>query len=99
MKALQAIQEVNNGVKIYNLGTGKGYSVLEVVCAFERANGIKIPYVIKQRRQGDIAICYSDPGKAYNELGWKAEYDLFDMCRDSWKWQKKKTNDYIKRLG
>lgn len=99
VKALQAIQEVNNGVKIYNLGTGKGYSVLEVVCAFERANGIKIPYVIEQRRQGDIAICYSDPGKAYNELGWKAEYDLFDMCRDSWKWQKKKTNDYIKRLG
>lgn len=72
------------GVHVYNLGTGKGYSVLEIVKAFEEANGIHIPYVIKPRRPGDIAVCYADPSKALSELGWKAEYDLTRMCRDSW---------------
>ena len=76
------------GVHVYNLGTGQGYSVLEIVRAFEEANGIHIPYVIKDRRPGDIAICYADPSKALKELGWKAEYDLPRMCRDSWNFTK-----------
>jgi UDP-glucose 4-epimerase len=88
VKALKAIEN-NCGVAVYNLGTGKGYSVLEVVHAFEEANGIKIPYVIEGRRPGDIAVCYSDPSKANRELGWRAEYDMLTMCRDSWNWQKK----------
>lgn len=88
VKALKAIEN-NCGVAVYNLGTGEGYSVLEVVHAFEEANGIKIPYVIEGRRPGDIAVCYSDPSKANRELGWRAEYDLLTMCRDSWNWQKK----------
>ena len=73
------------GVNIYNLGTGNGYSVLEIIQAFEKANDVKIPYVIKERREGDIAKCYADPKKAYEELGWKAEYDLERMCKDSWR--------------
>ena len=73
------------GVNIYNLGTGNGYSVLEIIQAFEKANDVKIPYVIKERREGDIATCYADPKKAYEELGWKAEFDLERMCRDSWR--------------
>ncbi len=73
------------GVNIYNLGTGNGYSVLEIIQAFEKANDVKIPYVIKERREGDIATCYADPKKAYEELGWKAEYDLERMCKDSWR--------------
>ena len=64
-------------------------SPLDVVKAFEEANGVKIPYEIKPRRAGDIAVCYSDPKKAEAELGWKAKYNLIDMCRDSWNWQKK----------
>ena len=75
-------------------GTGWGYSVLEVVHAFEKVSGITIPYVMEGRRPGDIAVCYSDPGKAKRELGWKAEYDIYDMCRDSWNWQKKNPNGY-----
>ena len=93
VKALEAIKK-NCGVGIYNLGTGKGYSVLDLVKAFEKTNGVKIPYVIDPRRPGDIATCYSDPGKAFRELGWKAEYDLEDMCRDSWNWQKKNPDGY-----
>jgi UDP-glucose 4-epimerase len=93
VKALKAIEE-NCGVAIYNLGTGRGYSVLEVVHAFEKVSGVTIPYVIEDRRPGDIAVCYSDPGKAKRELGWKAEYDIYDMCRDSWNWQKKNPNGY-----
>lgn len=77
------------GVHVYNLGTGTGYSVLEIVKAFEEANGIHIPYVIKDRRPGDIAVCYADPAKAREELGWKAEYDLPRMCRDSWNFTKR----------
>ena len=93
VKALKAIEE-NCGVAVYNLGTGRGYSVLEVVHAFEEVNGVKIPYVIEERRPGDIAVCYSDPGKAKRELGWKAELDIYDMCRDSWNWQKKNPEGY-----
>ena len=93
VKALKAIEE-NCGVAIYNLGTGRGYSVLEVVHAFEKVSGVTIPYVVEERRPGDIAVCYSDPGKAKRELGWKAEYDIYDMCRDSWNWQKKNPEGY-----
>ena len=91
--ALQAIER-KCGIAIYNLGTGQGYSVLDVVKAFERVNGIKIPYSIKPRRAGDIATCYSDPAKAERELGWKAQYGLDDMCRDAWNWQKNNPNGY-----
>ena len=93
VKALKAIEE-NCGVAVYNLGTGRGYSVLEVVHAFEKVSGVHIPYVIEERRPGDIAVCYSDPGKAKRELGWKAELDIYDMCRDSWNWQKKNPEGY-----
>ena len=93
VKALKAIEE-NCGVAVYNLGTGRGYSVLEVVHAFEKVSGVTIPYVIEERRPGDIAVCYSDPGKAKRELGWKAELDIYDMCRDSWNWQKKNPAGY-----
>lgn len=93
VKALKAIEN-NCGVAVYNLGTGRGYSVLEVVHAFEEANDVRIPYVIEGRRSGDIAICYSDPSKANRELGWKAEYDLLTMCRDSWNWQKNNPEGY-----
>ena len=74
------------GVNIYNLGTGNGYSVLDMVKAFEEANDVKIPYSIKERRAGDIATCYANPDKAFRELGWKAEYDLERMCKDSWRY-------------
>ena len=82
VKALAKAAE--EGVHIYNLGTGNGYSVLDIVKAFEAANQVQIPYQIKPRRAGDIATCYANPKKAYDELGWKAEYDLERMCRDSW---------------
>lgn len=93
VKALEAIQ-TNCGLKIYNLGTGKGYSVLEVIKAFEKVNNIHIPYRIVAKRSGDVAKCYSDPSKANKELGWKVKYDLYDMCRDAWKWQKNNPNGY-----
>ena len=76
------------GCSIYNLGTGTGYSVLDVVKAFEKASGMKINCRFAPRREGDIAVCYSDPSKAEKELGWKARYTLEDMCADSWNWQK-----------
>ncbi|MGN0131407.1 MAG: UDP-glucose 4-epimerase GalE [Lachnospiraceae bacterium] len=84
---VNAIDKVTSstGVNIYNLGTGNGYSVLDIVKAFEAANGVHIPYEIKPRRAGDIATCYADATKAKEELGWKAEYDLQKMCRDSWR--------------
>ncbi len=91
--ALKAIQE-NKGLAIYNLGTGHGYSVLEVVKAFEKANGLKVPYSIKPRRPGDIAVCYCDPAKAKAELGWEAKYGIEEMCRDSWNFQKNNPNGY-----
>jgi len=78
----------STGVNIYNLGTGIGYSVLDIVKAFEAANGIRIPYVITPRRPGDIASCYADASKARDELGWTAKYDLERMCRDSWRFAK-----------
>lgn len=86
--ALQAIER-NCGIAIYNLGTGHGYSVLDVVKAFEKANNLKVPYVIKPRRPGDIATCYCNPAKAKAELGWEAQYGIEDMCRDSWNFQSK----------
>lgn len=95
VKALQAIEN-KCGVAVYNLGTGKGYSVLDVVHAFEKANGVHIPYVIEPRRSGDIGTCYSAPDKAFKELGWKAQYGIVDMCRDSWNWQKNNPNGYEK---
>lgn len=79
----------NGGVYIYNLGTGTGYSVLDIVHAFEKANEVKIPYEIVERRPGDIATCYSDSSKAEKELGWKAEFDLERMCKDSYLFAKK----------
>jgi UDP-glucose 4-epimerase len=75
----------HDGVSVFNLGTGNGYSVLDVVHAFEKACGFKIPYVIGKRREGDIAECYASPEKAKKELGWKAVHDINDMCRDSWR--------------
>ena len=93
VKALKKIEE-NAGLCIYNLGTGYGYSVLDIVKNFEEANGIKIPYSIKPRRPGDIATCYCDPGKAERELGWKAQYGIKEMCADSWRWQKNNPNGY-----
>ena len=87
VKAIEKLQE-NPGLKIYNLGTGHGYSVLDIVKNFEAASGVHIPYEIKPRRAGDIATCYCDASKAYKEMGWKAERDLKKMCADSWNWQK-----------
>ena len=82
------------GLAIYNLGTGKGYSVLDIVKNFEAATGVKIPYVIKPRRAGDIATCYSNADKAKRELGWEAQYDIKEMCEDSWRWQSMNPNGY-----
>ena len=82
--ALNKLGKEGQGLYIYNLGTGTGYSVLDIVKAFEKATGVKVPYKIAPRRPGDIAMCYADPTKAYNELGWKATKTLEDMCRDSW---------------
>jgi UDP-glucose 4-epimerase len=91
--ALHAIER-KCGLAIYNLGTGHGYSVLDVVNAFEKVNGVKVPYSIKPRREGDIATCYCNPAKAFKELGWKAQYGIEEMCRDSWNWQKNNPNGY-----
>ena len=81
-------------MNIFNLGTGTGYSVLDIIKAFSEACGKEIPYVIDPRRPGDIATCYSDPAKAYEVLGWKAEKNLADMCRDAWKWQSENPDGY-----
>lgn len=86
LKALEKI-ETDTGIDAFNLGTGIGYSVLDVVNSFEKATGIKIPYTIASRRAGDIATCFADASKALDELDWKAEYSLEEMCRDSWNWQ------------
>lgn len=93
LKALEKIMSTK-GIDAYNLGTGVGYSVLDVVKNFEKATGEKVPYIITDRRPGDIDKCYADPTKAYKELGWKAEKNLEDMCRDSWNWQKNNPNGY-----
>ena len=86
--------ETGCGLFICNLGTGKGYSVLDVIHAFSKACGKEIPYVIDPRRPGDIAECYADPTKAKNELGWVAEYGIEEMCADSWNWQKNNPDGY-----
>ena len=90
--ALKKLSEA--GIYTYNLGTGRGYSVLDAVKAFEKANGLEIPYDIVERRPGDIAECYADPALAEKELGWHAEKDLVDMCRDAWNWQKNNPDGY-----
>ena len=86
----------HTGIEAVNLGTGTGYSVLDLVNAFERVNGVKVPYVISPRRPGDIGTCYSDPTKAKVLLGWEAKFGLEDMCRDAWKWQSNNPNGYKK---
>ena len=83
----------HKGCEVFNLGTGHGYSVLDLVKTFEKVNGVKIPYVITDRRPGDIALCYADTAKAEKVLGWKAEKDIEDMCRDSWNWQQHLTEN------
>ncbi len=93
VKALKKIEE-KAGLCVYNLGTGVGYSVLDIVKNFEAATGVKIPYVIKPRRAGDVATCYSDATKAKEELGWVAENGIREMCADSWNWQSHNPNGY-----
>ena len=95
---IKAIEKKSNepGVHIYNLGTGNGYSVLELMHSFEEACGKKIPYVIDPRRPGDIAKCYADASKAKNELDWEAKFDVKRMCADSWRWQKKHPDVFLK---
>jgi len=93
LKALIRAEQVT-GVEYYNVGTGVGYSVLDIVKAYEKATGIKIKYEIAPRRPGDIDECYADPQKAYELLGWKAEYNIEDMCRDANNWQQKNPNGY-----
>ena len=95
VKAIEKLRE-NPGVEVYNLGTGNGYSVLQVVAAFEKACGHPIAYEIKPRREGDIATCYCDPQKAKKELGWEAKYGIDEMCEDSWRWQSTNPDGYAK---
>lgn len=93
---IKAIEKLctNPGLVTYNLGTGKGYSVLDVVKAFEKASGVKVPYKIVERRPGDVAECYANPDKAREELGWEAEYGIERMCADSWRWQTQNPDGY-----
>ncbi|KAE9540375.1 UDP-glucose 4-epimerase GalE [Ursidibacter maritimus] len=93
---LKALEKHHNdaGFHVYNLGTGTGYSVLDMVKAFEQANNINVPYKLVDRRPGDIAVCYSNPEKALKELGWKTQYDLTQMMKDTWNWQKNNPNGY-----
>jgi len=84
----------HTGTEIVNLGTGHGYSVLDIVNAFEKVNGVKVPYKIVDRRPGDIAECWADPKKAKEDLGWVAEKGLEEMCRDAWRWQTQNPNGY-----
>ncbi len=92
--AAQRYIEKNDGLEVFNLGTSNGLSVLDMVKSFEKVNGIKVPYVIKDRRPGDIAECYADATKAKEKLGWTAEYTVDDMCADTWNWQKNNPNGY-----
>lgn len=94
VKAVKNILEGDKGVQVFNLGTGKGYSVLDIVKAFSKAYGKELPYKIAPRRPGDLAVCYSDPTKAKEVLGWEAKRGIDDMCRDSWNWQSKNPNGY-----
>ena len=84
----------NLGCEVFNLGTGTGYSVLDMVNTFRDTNNVALPYQIVERRPGDIATCYADPAKSAEMLGWKAEKNLADMCRDSWNWQSKNPQGY-----
>ncbi|USK70537.1 UDP-glucose 4-epimerase GalE [Peribacillus asahii] len=93
MKALEKTM-TSKGIEVYNLGTGIGYSVLEIIAAFEKVSGRKIPYKFAERRAGDIAICYANPLKAKIDLGWIAKRGIEDMCADSWNWQSKNMNGY-----
>lgn len=93
LKALEKLEE-RPGVEVYNLGTGKGYSVFDVIHAYEKACGKELPYQVVGRRAGDIAFCYGDASKAERELGWKAQYSIEDMCADSWRWQSQNPNGY-----
>ncbi len=93
LKALEKHQD-DAGFHVYNLGTGTGYSVLDMVKAFEQANDINVPYKLVDRRPGDIAVCYSNPQKALEQLGWKTQYDLTQMMKDTWNWQKNNPNGY-----
>ena len=86
--------QTHKGESVFNLGTGHGYSVLDMVQAFEQANGVTVPYVIAPRRAGDLATCYADPSKSREALGWEAQFDRVDMCRDTWNWQSKNPNGY-----
>lgn len=94
VKAIEKLKKTKGGVVIYNLGTGNGYSVLDIIKSFEKASGKKIKYEIKPRRPGDIATCYADVTKAKDELGWEAKYDIARMCEDSWRWQSNNPNGY-----
>ena len=94
VKALQKLEKSEGGVWIYNLGTGTGYSVLDVINAFEEVNELKINYVFKDRRAGDVPACYADPSKAREELGWVAQRGIREMCQDSWRWQKNNPAGY-----
>jgi UDP-glucose 4-epimerase len=96
VKALEKLEKSSGGVQIYNLGTGIGYSVLDVIKAYEKACGKTLKYAICPRRAGDIDENYSNPTKALNELGWKAKYGIDDMCRDSWNWQRNNPFGYMK---
>jgi UDP-glucose 4-epimerase len=91
---LAALQHLNSGCSVYNLGTGQGSSVLDVVRAFETASGKTIPYEIADRRPGDIAVCYANVSKAARELHWRAEETLLDACADAWRWQSQNPNGY-----
>lgn len=84
---VKALDHLNGGLHIYNLGTGQGTSVLQLVKAFEESNGIEVPYIIVERRPGDIAECYADTSKAKRELGWTAKHGIFEMCRDAWRFE------------
>ncbi|MBQ8765984.1 MAG: GDP-mannose 4,6-dehydratase, partial [Clostridia bacterium] len=94
VKAVEKILKDETEVNVYNLGTGNGYSVLDIVHAFQQASGQKIEYKIVSRRPGDLDVCYSDATKAFEELGWKAERDLLEMCEDSWRWQSNNPNGF-----
>lgn len=94
IKALEKLVQ-NPGLVTWNLGTGQGYSVIEMAEAFAKASGQKVPYEIVDRRAGDIAACYADPAKALNEIGWKAERGLQEMCEDTWRWQSSNPNGFV----
>ncbi|MEB9579137.1 GDP-mannose 4,6-dehydratase, partial [Bacillus cereus] len=95
VKALEKVLSTT-GVDAYNLGTGMGYSVLEMVEAFEKVSGKKVPYKITERRPGDVAVCFADASKAKRELGWEATRGLEEMCADSWRWQSENKTGYQK---